>query len=125
MVNKVWVKKKYRRMGPVLSGIGAAAGGGLGGSIGSSAARAIARLVKGDERTAHDIGGAIGSALGTLGGGVAGMIAPTFKKGGRVKKTGLVLAHKGEFVLPVGVPPTKMQVQKVMKRMRMTKKGKK
>lgn len=39
-----------------------------------------------------------------------------FKKGGRVKKTGVALVHKGEFVLPVGVKPTKAQLKKVAKK---------
>jgi hypothetical protein len=39
-----------------------------------------------------------------------------FKKGGRVKKTGKAMLHKGEFVLPVGVKPTKAQIKKVAMR---------
>ncbi len=39
-----------------------------------------------------------------------------FKKGGRVKKTGKAILHKGEFVLPVGVKPTKAQMKKVAKK---------
>jgi hypothetical protein len=38
-----------------------------------------------------------------------------FKKGGRVKKTGPALVHKGEFVLPASVKPTKSQLAKVAK----------
>ena len=59
-------------------------------------------------------GGEVGSALGSL--------AP-FKKGGRVKKTGPIYAHKGEFVLPVGVAPTKAQKAKVAKKKAGGKKG--
>lgn len=38
---------------------------------------------------------------------------PAFKKGGRVKRTGKALVHKGEYILPRGVKPTKAQVKKV------------
>ena len=41
---------------------------------------------------------------------------PRFKKGGRVKKTGKAILHKGEFILPVGVKPTKAQLKKVAKK---------
>jgi hypothetical protein len=41
---------------------------------------------------------------------------PGFKKGGLVKKTGVAFVHKGEFVLPVGVKPTKAQIKQVAKR---------
>jgi hypothetical protein len=41
-----------------------------------------------------------------------------YKKGGRVKKTGVAMVHKGEFVLPVGVKPTKAQIKKVAMRKR-------
>ena len=51
-------------------------------------------------------GGEVGSALGSL--------AP-FKKGGRVPRTGRALIHKGEYILPVGVAPTKAQKAKVAK----------
>ena len=52
-------------------------------------------------------GGAVGEALGGL--------AP-FSTGGRVKRTGPIYAHKSEFVLPKGVPPTKSQKKEVAKR---------
>jgi hypothetical protein len=41
-----------------------------------------------------------------------------FRKGGKVKRTGPALVHKGEFILPKGVKPTKMQKMKVAKRHR-------
>lgn len=44
------------------------------------------------------------------------LIDQYFKNGGRVKKTGMALVHKGEFVLPVGVKPTKAQLKKVAKK---------
>ena len=72
------------------------------------------------------LGRALGSVAGSLipqlkgidTGGLGetvGGLAP-FKKGGRVKKTGPIYAHKGEFVLPVGVAPTKAQKAKVAKK---------
>jgi hypothetical protein len=79
------------------------------------------------------LGRALGGAGGTLLGKYTGMGANEgsmigsdlsakigkllpFKKGGRVKKTGKIMAHKGEFVLPKGVKPTKKQLKAVKKR---------
>lgn len=39
-----------------------------------------------------------------------------FKTGGRVKKNGKIIAHKGEFILPRGVKPTTHQIKMVRKR---------
>ena len=52
-------------------------------------------------------GGAVGEALGGL--------AP-FATGGRVKKTGPIYAHKGEFIIPRGVAVTKTQRKAVAKK---------
>lgn len=76
--------------------------------------------------------GLFGNLLGTIAGGLGSKFIPIkgidggevggslgsllpFKKGGRVKKTGPIYAHAGEFVLPKGVPPTKAQKAKVAK----------
>ena len=59
-------------------------------------------------------GGAVGVALGGL---------PGFKNGGRVKRTGKALIHKGEYILPVGVAPTEAQKAKVAKKKAGGKKG--
>ena len=59
-------------------------------------------------------GGDVGAALGGL--------AP-FKKGGPIKRTGPIYAHKGEYILPKGVPPTKAQKAKVAKKKAGGKKG--
>ena len=59
-------------------------------------------------------GGSVGETLGGLTG---------FKKGGRVKRTGKAIVHKGEYVLPVGVAPTKAQKAKVAKKKAGGKKG--
>ena len=86
-----------QKLGSFLgSKLGGLAGGALGGFTGTGA----------------DEGSRIG---GTLGGNLLGKLIP-FKKGGRVKRTGPILAHKGEFVLPAGVKPTKQQMSKVMKK---------
>ena len=55
-----------------------------------------------------EIGSHVGSALGEH-------LIP-FKKGGRVKKNGKIIAHKGEFVLPHGVKPTTHQIKVVKRR---------
>jgi hypothetical protein len=59
-----------------------------------------------------------GGKVGTQIGGILGDLLP-FKKGGKVtKKTQPALLHKGEFVLPKGVKPTKKQKAEVMRRKR-------
>jgi hypothetical protein len=67
-----------------------------------------------------DIGGILGSAAGNWAQGALG-----FRKGGRVggKKLGApkkAIVHTGEWVLPIGVPPTKAQKAAISK----LKKGK-
>jgi hypothetical protein len=52
-----------------------------------------------------------------IGGNVLGQLIP-FKRGGKVRKTGPALIHKGEFVLPSGVKPTSKQMKAVLKRKR-------
>ena len=61
------------------------------------------------------IGGKKGRKIGSQIGGAVGTEFPAFKKGGKVKKTGLALVHKDEFVLPKGVKPTKAQKDAVAK----------
>lgn len=88
-------------------GLGKVAGGIAGGLVGGKAGRKI------------------GSQLGGQLGGVAGATLTPYKTGGRVKKTGPALIHKGEFVLPAGVAPTKGQVEAVARAKRHEgKKGK-
>ena len=55
------------------------------------------------------IGGKSGRAIGSVLGEGAGTLAPGFKNGGRVKRTGKAVVHKGEYVLPKGVKPTAAQ----------------
>ena len=83
----------------------------IGKELGKFAGGGIGQLVDrtGGRKTGEDIGSAIGD--------FAGGLLP-FKKGGRVKRTGPALLHRGEFVLPSGVKPTKAQVKAVGKRKR-------
>ena len=57
----------------------------------------------------------IGSKLGSDLGGTAGALLTPYKKGGKVPKTGPAMLHKGEFVLPAHVKPTKAQKSAVAK----------
>jgi hypothetical protein len=61
--------------------IGEMLGGAFGGAVG--------------KKYGGKTGGKIGKSLGKI----AGSLVP-FKKGGMVKKTGAILAHKGELVVP-------------------------
>ena len=54
-------------------------------------------------------GGSTGEQIGKIAGGALGLAFPYFKKGGKVKKTGPAIVHKGEYVLPSSVKPTKAQ----------------
>jgi hypothetical protein len=76
----------------------------LGGALG----QAGGQYFGGDQ--GRQVGGTIGGALGGL---------LPFKKGGRVKapkgKPVPALVHGGEYVLPVGVKPTKTQMAAVAK----------
>ena len=64
-----------------------------------------------------DSGSRIGSTIGSVIGGLT-----PYKTGGRVKgmrgKAVPILAHGGEYVLPVGIKPTKKQTNAVEKRKR-------
>jgi hypothetical protein len=99
VINKVCV---LIYMGVLGQKLGTLAGKFLGGKVG--------KLLdfQGLGQKAEDRGSSIGSRLGRY----AGEMLP-FKKGGRVKKTGPALVHKGEFILPKGVAPTKSQIIKV------------
>ena len=56
-----------------------------------------------------------GKTICTKIGGFLGNLIP-FKKGGRVRRNTRALLHKGEYVLPAGVKPTKAQIKAVKKR---------
>lgn len=77
----------------------------LGGAVGSLAGDVFGGVT--------GIGGKEGGQIGKdIGGQLLGSLIP-FRKGGRVKRTTPALLHKGEYVLPAGVKPTKAQIQKV------------
>lgn len=90
------------QIGKSLGGI---AGGALGGIAGG--------LIGG--KKGRKIGSKIGGDLGKMGGGIAGAGLTAFKNGGKVKKTGIALVHKDEFVLPKSVKPTVAQKKAVAK----------
>ena len=72
-------------MGLIGSQLGSIAGGGIGQALG--------------KKYGGSIGEKVGKEFGTVAGGALGALAP-FKKGGKVKKTGPALLHKGEIVVP-------------------------
>lgn len=65
-------------------------------------------------------GSELGSKFGAWAGGHLGALAGRhlvrFKCGGRVRRTGPAILHKGEFVLPRGINPTRKQKQKMKKK---------
>ena len=85
----------------------------LGGAIGSEAGSFLGSKLGG---LAGRKGAQAGANIGRVAGGLAGGAFPLFKKGGKVKKTGLAIVHKGEYVLPKGVAPTKAQKARVAKK---------
>tara|TARA_R110002126_G_scaffold78877_2_gene196182 strand:+ start:420 stop:698 length:279 start_codon:yes stop_codon:yes gene_type:complete len=82
----------------------------LGREVGGWLGRRAVQAAGGDSR--HD---ACASQLGSAAGESVGKYIP-FKKGGRVRKNTRALLHKGEYVLPKGVPPTKKQIMAVKKK---------
>lgn len=82
------------------------------GAFGNLLGQAVGRAI------GQKAGGKSGAGVGQQVGGIAGNLLP-FKKGGMVggKKGKPVpaLLHGGEYVLPVGVKPTKAQKAKVAK----------
>jgi hypothetical protein len=79
-----------------------------GGFAGHHAGLRLKKYTGVGEKRGREIGEAVGEILGEA-------LIP-FKKGGRVKFKGAILAHKGEFVLPKGVKPTTHQIKLVRKR---------
>ncbi len=86
----------------------------LGGAIGSEAGSFIGSKL--GKAIGGKAGKQAGANIGRVAGGLAGGAFPMFKKGGKVKKTGLALVHKNEYILPAGVKPTKAQKAKVAKK---------
>jgi len=69
----------------------------LGGSIGELAGGGLGEYV--GKHYGGETGGRIGKEIGSAGGKFLGAMLP-FKKGGKVKKTGVAMLHKGEIVVP-------------------------
>lgn len=90
----------------------------LGGAIGSEAGSFLGSKL--GKAIGGRAGKQAGANIGRVAGGLAGGSIMPFKKGGRVPgsrgKPKLILAHGGEYVLPVGVAPTKAQKAKVAKK---------
>ena len=86
----------------------------IGAAIGSEGGSALGGLI--GKKIGGRGGAAAGRNIGRAVGGFAGGAFPMFKKGGKVKKTGLAVLHKNEYVLPAGVAPTKAQKAKVAKK---------
>ena len=97
-------------MGVFGAGIGSALGGTLGDSLGSSIGRRIGGKKNG--KMAGKILGSTLGAVGKVGGGIAGALAP-FKHGGKIPgpkgKPVPILAHAGEYILPLNSKPSKAQ----------------
>lgn len=91
-----------------MGAIGRKLGSALGRAFGNFAGKGLGKFTG----IGADKGGAIGEDIG---GDILEKLIP-FKKGGRVKRTGPIYAHKGEFILPKGVKPTAKQVKAVKKR---------
>lgn len=94
-----------------------AVGGAILGEVaGNYGGQRLGDMVFGGPGVGSDMMGIAGGALGAAG----GVLLP-FKTGGRVpgKRLGApkkILAHTGEYVLPVGVRPTQAQRKAVAKR---------
>lgn len=70
------------------------------------------------------IGQGRGGSAGMKIGEVLGDLVP-YKRGGRIKRTGKILAHKGEYLLPRKVRPSSKQIKAVRKRGGKVRKGRK
>jgi hypothetical protein len=93
-------------MGVIGGAIGRETGGIIGATVGQ---------IFGGKKGAQALGN-----IGRVAGDVGGKALMPFKKGGKVPgKKGapkVIMAHGGEYVLPVGVKPTKAQKAQVAKR---------
>ena len=94
---------------------GAGIGSVLGSEFGSMAGKALGGLAG---KKGRRIGSKLGSKIGGIAGTAGGAFLP-FKTGGKVmapkNKPVPAILHGQEYVLPVGIKPTKAQVQAVKK----------
>ncbi len=91
-------------MGKIGKSLGAILGKALGGFAGNKLEKYTGVGAEEGRKSGEEIGAELGEKY------------LPFKKGGRVKKNGKIIAHKGEFVLPKGVKPTTHQIKMVRKR---------
>ena len=93
-------------------------GAGLGAAAGTMAGKALAKKYLGNDYTneASTIGGLIGGAAGSLLPFSCGGVVP-----GPKGKPRVILAHNQEYILPIGVKPTKAQKSAVEKRKKQSK----
>jgi hypothetical protein len=87
--------------------IGRYVGGQVGKRVGKYAGQKLGKYTGVHADRGAKIGRKVGQELGDL---------LPFKKGGKVKKTGPIYAHKGEFVLPQGIRPTVKQLKKMKRK---------
>lgn len=88
--------------------IGRSLGNALGQAIGGAAGNAFGKFTGIGAKEGQGIGGNVGADI-------LDFLIP-FKQGGRVKRTMKAMLHKGEYVLPRGVKPTKAQMKAVAKK---------
>ena len=97
-------------------------GGLIGSAVGKFAGGALGKHLGGGS------GGEAGEKIGEAAGGLGGALLP-FKTGGRIPgkkgKAIRIIAHSSEYILPIGVKPTKSQKAEVAKRKAKAKKAKK
>ena len=79
--------------------------------IGKEGGKYLGKYLKLNDASTNAIA-SLGEESGKYVGALAGSAIPYFKKGGRVKKTGLAFLHSGEFVLRKDIKPTKSQKKK-------------
>jgi len=91
-----------------MGAIGKKLGGILGKALGGFAGQKLGKYTGMGQEQGQKSGEDIGSDFGEK-------YLP-FKTGGRVKKNGKIIAHKGEFILPKGIKPTTHQIKMVRKR---------
>ena len=94
---------------------GAGIGSSLGGTLGTEADSALGKRIggkKGGKLAGRILGGTLG-AIGKIGGTMAGATLVPFKHGGKVPgpkgKPVPILAHAGEYILPLNSKPSKAQ----------------
>lgn len=83
-------------------GVVAKLGGLAGGAAGAAAGGALGRKIYG--KKGQEVGRKFGKAMGKSAGSAIAKSIPiigSFKKGGKVRRTGAYILHKGEHVIPV------------------------